>query len=582
MYRVNISTHSGKAKWPAPLVDRGANGGIVGNDSKVLARTGKYVDLCGVDDHKVDDLELVTAGAVVETQNGPIIIIMNQYARMMNGKTIHSSGQMEHHKIVVKDQAHAITNVMPYLELHKGYRTPLCFINGLPYMKMRIPANKELETLPRVTITSDVPWDPRVLDLEPPDEWFSDQPKCLELIEESTFDEHGGYKESLPSAPEEGTEKILDAEDTTDDPNHDKENDSPLGVSRAAIKAYLHNLVHGEIVPEYWVFRVGRHLHQIDIDFRNACTNAHKVLPQAHTAPPALPMTPGPRRSPRDHPPPAPHKPTKRRLCRVTPEPTVVSDTPIKTMDGNPLGQSGDIILDDPDTPRTDYNNPSKVNDHKVESRMWVSAPFTKQKKEDISAPEKFFYGIPKDTIERTFKATTRLDRIITGETLWLRNALKAPNPALNVKRRNEPVAMDTIYGPVGHPSIANGSTHAQFFIGCKSNYRSVYPCGKSDKDVHRCVEDEIRKLGAVDVLVSDRARSQSSKKLHDVLRTFGIDDWQSEPHNKNQNFAKRGWQDTKRLSNWSTVSLWSPPIHLASWRYPTCACHSTTLRGRA
>ena len=109
---------------------------------------------------------------------------------------------------------------------------------------------------------------------------------------------------------------------------------------------------------------------------------------------------------------------------------------------------------------------------------------------------------------------------------------------------------MDTIYGPVGHPTIVNGSAHTQFFIGRKSNYRSVCPCGKSDKDVHRCVEDEIRKLGAMDVLVSDRARSQISKKLHDVLRTFGIDDWQSEPHNKNQNFAERGWQDTKRLSN--------------------------------
>jgi hypothetical protein len=96
-------------------VDRGANGGIVGNDSRVLARTGKYIDLCGVDDHKVDNLELVMAGAVVEMQRGPIIIIMNQHARMANGKTIHSSGQMEHHKIVVKDQAHAITNVIPYI-----------------------------------------------------------------------------------------------------------------------------------------------------------------------------------------------------------------------------------------------------------------------------------------------------------------------------------------------------------------------------------------------------------------------------------------------------------------------------------
>jgi hypothetical protein len=219
-------------------------------------------------------------------------------------------------------------------------------------------------------------------------------------------------------------------------------------------------------------------------------------------------------------------------------------------MDRNPFGQSRDISLEDQDTPRTDCNNPAKANDHEVESRMWVSAPLTKQKKEDISKYEKFFCGLPKGTIKKTFEATTRLGRIITGETLWLRNALKAPNPALYVKRRNEPVAMDMTCGPVGHPVIAHGSTHTQFFIGQKSNYRSVYHCGKSDKGMHRCIMDEVWKLGAMDVLISDRARSQIRKKVHDILRTFGIDDWQSEPHNKNQNFAERGWKDTKLLAN--------------------------------
>ena len=96
-------------------------------------------------------------------------------------------------------------------------------------------------------------------------------------------------------------------------------------------------------------------------------------------------------------------------------------------------------------------------------------------------------------TIEKTFDATTRLGRIISEEVAWLHNSIKAPNPALNVKRRNEPVAMDTMYGPVGHPAIAHGSTHAQFFTGRKSNYRSMYHSGKSDKDVHRCILDETR-----------------------------------------------------------------------------------------
>jgi hypothetical protein len=83
----------------------------------------------------VSNLELITAGAKVMTQNGPIIVIMNQCARMANGKTIHSSGQMEQNKIVVIDWAFVITKITPFIELLEGYRTPLCFINGPPYMQ---------------------------------------------------------------------------------------------------------------------------------------------------------------------------------------------------------------------------------------------------------------------------------------------------------------------------------------------------------------------------------------------------------------------------------------------------------------
>ena len=58
--------------------------------------------------------------------------------------------------------------------------------------------------------------------------------------------------------------------------------------------------------------------------------------------------------------------------------------------------------------------------------------------------------------------------------------------------------------------------SHVQLLVQC-------IHCGKSDKDVHRCILDEIRKLGDMDLLVSDRAQAQISKKVHDVLHTFGI-----------------------------------------------------------
>ena len=57
--------------WCA-LVDRGANGGISGDDSRVIWRTKIYIDLSGVDDHTVRNLELVTAGGVVESNKGPL------------------------------------------------------------------------------------------------------------------------------------------------------------------------------------------------------------------------------------------------------------------------------------------------------------------------------------------------------------------------------------------------------------------------------------------------------------------------------------------------------------------------------
>jgi hypothetical protein len=75
-YCVNINAHLGKSLWQV-LINRGADGDIMGNDCRIIARTGKYIDLCCVDDHAVSNLELVTAGAKVITQNGPIIIIVN-------------------------------------------------------------------------------------------------------------------------------------------------------------------------------------------------------------------------------------------------------------------------------------------------------------------------------------------------------------------------------------------------------------------------------------------------------------------------------------------------------------------------
>ena len=145
----------------------------------------------------------------------------------------------------------------------------------------------------------------------------------------------------------------------------------------------------------------------------------------------------------------------------------------------------------------------------------------------------------------------------VKGLKLWKRH--KAPNPALNVPRRNETVATDTIYGP-GCPAVDDGSTAAQFFVGRKSGFCAVEGLGKSDKRYATALLNHIRKYGAMDRLISDNAKAQISRRVEEILNLLQVRDQTSEPYNKNQNYAERVWGDAKRrtelILNFSTLLL--------------------------
>ena len=74
-----IANYNGCKKGET-LVDRGANGELAGSDIRVINKTGRSVDVIGIDNHTVNDLPIVTAGAVVNSQRGPVIAILHQYA----------------------------------------------------------------------------------------------------------------------------------------------------------------------------------------------------------------------------------------------------------------------------------------------------------------------------------------------------------------------------------------------------------------------------------------------------------------------------------------------------------------------
>ena len=73
-------------------------------DVKVLNKTGQFVNVSGIDNHRVCDLPLVTAAGLVANNKGPRIVILHQYAYLGTGKTIHCCGQLGSYKNEVCDK----------------------------------------------------------------------------------------------------------------------------------------------------------------------------------------------------------------------------------------------------------------------------------------------------------------------------------------------------------------------------------------------------------------------------------------------------------------------------------------------
>ena len=47
---------------------------------------------------------------------------------------------------------------------------------------------------------------------------------------------------------------------------------------------------------------------------------------------------------------------------------------------------------------------------------------------------------------------------------------------------------------------------------------------------------------------------------MQDIMRSFVINDWQSEPHYRHQNYAEHIYQEVKKFSNWVLDWSGSPP----------------------
>ena len=161
-----------------------------------------------------------------------------------------------------------------------------------------------------------------------------------------------------------------------------------------------------------------------------------------------------------------------------------------------------------------------------------------------------------KEVVEKTIGATTDFGRTpkMNGPMYYTH---KSPFPAMNVRRRNEAVATDTIFSDTA--CVATGVKMAQIFVGRDSLLVDIFGM-KTQKEFVNTLLDEIRFRGAMDTLISDRAKVEISKRVKDILRHLFIKAWQSEPYFQWQDFAERGWRDIKRISNWVLQVTGSEP----------------------
>ena len=93
---------------------------------------------------------------------------------------------------------------------------------------------------------------------------------------------------------------------------------------------------------------------------------------------------------------------------------------------------------------------------------------------------------------------------------------LKSRNPALNIPRRYEPVATNTVFSDT--PAVDSGVKQAQVFVGRVTLVADAYPM-KSGKQFVNTLEDNIRRRGDMDKLLNDSAKTEISNKVMNILR---------------------------------------------------------------
>ena len=165
------------------LVDHGANECLAGSDMRGIHRTYRKIKIQDIDNHEVADLDVVTAATLLNTPQGKVIGIFNEYTYLWKGSSIHSSGQLEWLQTNV-DETSVKVGGTQLINTLDGYSVPLLIKDGLAYAtSLGKPTDQDMDTYPHVFITSPDEWDHSQV----PDQPFGDP----------MFDAYGDFNQPI-------------------------------------------------------------------------------------------------------------------------------------------------------------------------------------------------------------------------------------------------------------------------------------------------------------------------------------------------------------------------------------------------
>ena len=262
--------------------------------------------------------------------------------------------------------------------------------------------------------------------------------------------------------------------------------------------------------------------------------------------------------TPNKSPSPLPHKPTPQQTAKSQQVHTHQSDegttdtTKTETTPSDPLLAMVHQSIHTCDDDTSDISNVLSVKRSRQiqvcqrylfqHANLHHSSP----QEPDWNALCPFFAWTSPSSIKDTFNVTTRHGTAPHTQD-YIKKHFKSRNPVFNIPRCSEAVATDTIFSDT--PAVDDGSTMAQFFCGCDTLVCDAYGI-KSTKQFINTLSDNIRKRGAMDILISDGGKYEISLQVTDLLHSLFIQDYQSEPYHQHQNKAENCFGLAKRYTN--------------------------------